>query len=128
MRPVLDFGTVGPGKGKGDRILILPPGDDGPVPDGYLVARPKTNQIFSITRLSVKEGMTETDALALFKKIETYRLADAASGHLINRSPWPGSSTGTRSNRSGDLSAYRTAAFIVAGMVGLPSIVALWRH
>jgi len=79
MRPVLDFGTVGPNKGKGDRILILPPGHDAPVPDGYLVARPKTNQIFSITRLSVKQGMTETDALALFQKIETYRLADAAN-------------------------------------------------
>lgn len=79
MRPVLDFGTVGPNKGKGDRILILPPGYDGPVPEGYLVARPKTNQIFSITRLSVKDSMTEAQAVALFRKLQTYRLADAAN-------------------------------------------------
>jgi hypothetical protein len=37
MRPVYDFGKAGPNKGKGDRILILPPGYDGPVPDGYQV-------------------------------------------------------------------------------------------
>ncbi|PPD45397.1 MAG: hypothetical protein CTY15_04840 [Methylocystis sp.] len=37
MRPVLDFGTVGPNKGRGDRILILPPGYTGEAPEGYLV-------------------------------------------------------------------------------------------
>jgi len=79
MRPVLDFGTVGPNEGKGDRILILPPGHAGDVPAGYLVARPKTNQIFSITRLSIKEGMTEEIALALYRQVQTYRLADAAN-------------------------------------------------
>jgi hypothetical protein len=79
MRPVLDFGTVGPNKGRGDRILILPPGYAGEVPEGYLVARPKTNQIFSITRLSIKEGMTEEKALGLYRQIQTYRLADAAN-------------------------------------------------
>ncbi len=79
MRPVLDFGTVGPNEGRGDRIVILPPGYTGEVPEGYLVARPKTNQIFSITRLSIKEGMTEEKALGLYRQVQTYRLADAAS-------------------------------------------------
>ena len=79
MRPVHDFGTVGPNKGKGDRILIVPPGYNGAIPSSYQVVRPKTNQIFSITRLSVKEGMTEAKAIELFKKVQTYRLADEAS-------------------------------------------------
>ena len=79
MRPVYDFGTVGPNKGKGDRILIVPPGYTGALPESYQVARARTNQIFSITRLSVKEGMTEAQATALFKKVQTYRLADAAA-------------------------------------------------
>ena len=79
MRPVLDFGTVGPNRGKGDRILILPPGHAGEVPEGYLVARPRTNQIFSITRLSVNADMSEAQALALYRRMQTYRLADAAS-------------------------------------------------
>lgn len=78
MRPVYDFGTVGPNKGKGDRILIVPPGYTGAIPDGYQVARPKTYQIFSITRLSIKDGMNEAQATALFEKVQTYRLADAA--------------------------------------------------
>lgn len=79
MRPVYDFGTVGPNKGKGDRILIVPPGYTGEIPAGYQVARPKTNQIFSITRLSVKEGMTPEQATALFGQVQTYRLADSAN-------------------------------------------------
>jgi hypothetical protein len=77
MRPVLDFGTVGPNAGKGDRILILPPGYSVAVPEGFLIARPKTWQLFSITRLSVKEGMTSAQAVAIFQKLQTYRLADA---------------------------------------------------
>lgn len=79
MRPVFDFGTVGPNKGKGDRILILPPGYTGDIPDGYLVARPKTNQIFSITRLSVNEGMSEERSVSLYRQSRTCRLADAAN-------------------------------------------------
>jgi hypothetical protein len=78
MRPVYDFGTVGPNKGNGDRILIVPPAYTGVIPDGYQVARPKTYQIFSITRLSVKKGMTEAQATALFHRVQTYPLSEAA--------------------------------------------------
>lgn len=79
MRPVHDFGTVGPNKGKGDRILLVPPGYSGPIPDGYQVARAKTYQLFSITRLSVKDGMTAAQATAIMQRIRTYRLGDAAA-------------------------------------------------
>ena len=33
---VADFGNAGPDKGKGGKFLILPPGYEGDVPDGYL--------------------------------------------------------------------------------------------
>ena len=79
MRPVYDFGVVGPNKGKGDRILLVPPGYKGDLPEGYQVARPKTYQIFSITRVSVKEGMSEKQATDILRKIQTYRLSDAAN-------------------------------------------------
>jgi hypothetical protein len=79
MRAVLDLGIVGPHKGKGDRIVILPPGYAGVVPEGYLIARPKTFRIFSITRITVKEGMTAEQAVEIFRKIQTYRLADASN-------------------------------------------------
>ncbi|NOY42055.1 MAG: DUF1254 domain-containing protein [Planctomycetes bacterium] len=39
---VVDFGNAGPDKGKGGKFLILPPGYDGEVPDGYHVARTGT--------------------------------------------------------------------------------------
>ncbi len=37
-----DFGRLGPDKGKGGKFLILPPGYEGVVPDGYFVLRTNT--------------------------------------------------------------------------------------
>ena len=79
MRPVYDFGIVGPNKGKGDRILLVPPGYQGEIPSGYQVAHAKTNQLFSITRVPLKEGMSEAQGSELLQKIQTYRLSDAAN-------------------------------------------------
>jgi len=42
FRYVTDFGNAGPDAGKGGKYLILPPGYDGDVPDGYHVVRPAT--------------------------------------------------------------------------------------
>ncbi|MCP4005994.1 MAG: DUF1254 domain-containing protein [bacterium] len=39
---VADFGNAGPDRGKGGKFLILPPGYEGDVPDGYHVARSNT--------------------------------------------------------------------------------------
>jgi hypothetical protein len=79
MRPVYDFGIVGPNKGAGDRILIIPPGYDGTIPDGYQIARPNTFQIFSITRVSVNDKTSEEQGTELLRRIQTYPLSDAAS-------------------------------------------------
>ena len=40
---VADFGRLGPDKGQGGKFLILPPGYNGEVPEGYHVARTNTN-------------------------------------------------------------------------------------
>ncbi|MCW9064986.1 MAG: DUF1254 domain-containing protein, partial [Ignavibacteriaceae bacterium] len=37
---VADVGITGPDEGKGGKYLILPPGYDGKIPDGYFVVRP----------------------------------------------------------------------------------------
>ena len=42
FRYVTDFGRAGPDKGKGGKYLLLPPGYDGDVPDGYVVLRSPT--------------------------------------------------------------------------------------
>jgi len=39
---VFDFGNAGPDKGMGGKFLLLPPGYEGQVPDGYHVARTTT--------------------------------------------------------------------------------------
>ncbi len=39
---VVDFGRLGPDKGKGGKFLILPPGHDDKIPEGYHVARTQT--------------------------------------------------------------------------------------
>jgi hypothetical protein len=39
---VTDFGNAGPDRGQGGRFLLLPPGYDGEVPDGYHAARTQT--------------------------------------------------------------------------------------
>lgn len=39
---VADFGNAGPDKGKGGKILVIPPGYKGKIPEGYHVAHSKT--------------------------------------------------------------------------------------
>jgi hypothetical protein len=39
---VADFGRLGPDNGKGGKFLILPPGYDGNIPEGYHIARTDT--------------------------------------------------------------------------------------
>ena len=39
---VTDIGNAGPDKGKGGKYLILPPGYDGDIPDGYIVKQSNT--------------------------------------------------------------------------------------
>ena len=40
-----DFGNAGPDKGKGGKFLLLPPGYEGEVPEGYFVVRPRTYDV-----------------------------------------------------------------------------------
>jgi hypothetical protein len=42
FRYVADFGFIGADKGEGGKYLIVPPGYQGKVPDGYFVVRPRT--------------------------------------------------------------------------------------
>lgn len=46
MRYIIDLGLAGPDKGKGGKYLFLPPGYDGPVPEGYFAARSRTYNVW----------------------------------------------------------------------------------
>ena len=48
---VIDVGRPGPDRGKGGRYLLVPPGYDGPMPDGgYFVAHSRTNHLLYAAR------------------------------------------------------------------------------
>ena len=51
FRWVIDFGTPGPDRGLGGKYLLLPPGYDGPRPDGgYFIGRPTTTSVALLGR------------------------------------------------------------------------------
>jgi hypothetical protein len=51
FRWILDFGAAGPDRGQGGKYLVLPPGYNGPLPEGgYFIARSRTNGVGLIAR------------------------------------------------------------------------------
>lgn len=94
FRYVTDFGNLGPDEGKGGKFLILPPGYEGDVPEGYNVASTNTYGNWVIWRGFQKDGSTE-DAVNNTKELfRIYPLSQAgnppemtfvdASGKLFN--------------------------------------------
>jgi hypothetical protein len=46
FRWIIDIGTPGPDRGEGGKYLVLPPGYDGPVPEGgFFIARSRTTRL-----------------------------------------------------------------------------------
>jgi hypothetical protein len=78
QRYLADIGPLGPDKGKGGKFLILPPGFNDNVPDGYFVSRSPTFSAAFAVRGFQSEGKTD-QAVALMKRIKVYLLATASS-------------------------------------------------
>jgi hypothetical protein len=72
-----DVGPAGMDKGAGGKYLLLPPGHDGPVPDGYIPLRSRTYRVFFVFRSVAAAGATETDAYAYTKMLKMYPLSEA---------------------------------------------------
>lgn len=53
FRYMTDMGAAGPDKGKGGKYLVLPPGYEGDVPDGYFVVKSKTYCVWNFMRGTV---------------------------------------------------------------------------
>lgn len=60
FRYVTDFGNLGPDEGQGGKFLILPPGYEGDVPEGYFVSQANTYGNWVLWRGYQKDGSTET--------------------------------------------------------------------
>ncbi|WP_339613719.1 DUF1254 domain-containing protein, partial [uncultured Rubinisphaera sp.] len=67
FRYVGDIGIVGPDKGKGGKYLLLPPGYEGEVPEGYFVMHSPTYQNLYFFRGFIEDGST-TPAVENIKK------------------------------------------------------------
>ena len=75
QRFVGNMGVTGPDKGKGGKYLVLPPGYQGEIPDGYFLLKPKTNKNFLFLRGSIKDGLEA--AVENFKSgLKVYPLKD----------------------------------------------------
>jgi Protein of unknown function (DUF1254) len=74
QRWVADLGLPGPDAGKGGRHLILPPGWDGPVPDGFLTARCGTwTALLALRALPLRRDLDA--AKRLLTSVQVYPLA-----------------------------------------------------
>lgn len=74
-----DVGLPGPDGGKGGRFLILPPGYDKPVPDGYFVYHSQTNNVFVFLRSFYQDPSDLRPAVAVMEATKIYPLGGEAS-------------------------------------------------
>ncbi|OPX37484.1 MAG: hypothetical protein B1H11_05835 [Desulfobacteraceae bacterium 4484_190.1] len=76
---VADFGRLGDDKNQGGKFLIVPPGYEGEIPDGYIVKHTKTYGNWVIWRGFQKDGSPKP-AIDLTKKVfKCYPLSQAAN-------------------------------------------------
>jgi hypothetical protein len=57
FRYMQDIGPAGPDKGKGGKYLVLPPGYEGKVPEGYFVVQSRTYNVWVFMRTSIAKGL-----------------------------------------------------------------------
>jgi hypothetical protein len=69
-----DVGLPGPDHGKGGKILLLPPGYKGEVPDGYFIYRSATNTVFIFLRAFFDDPRNLAPTVALLERTKLYPL------------------------------------------------------
>jgi hypothetical protein len=72
---VLDMGIPGPDGGKGGKYLLVGPGYDGKIPDGYHVGLPATNKVLMAVR-ALPVGGDQQAALNALKAIQVHPLSE----------------------------------------------------
>jgi hypothetical protein len=76
MRFVTDLGNAGPDKGKGGKYLLLPPGYEGEIPEGYFVYESPTYRNWVMCRGFVQNTGTGEDAIKYYQdNLKIYPLA-----------------------------------------------------
>ncbi|UPJ48791.1 DUF1254 domain-containing protein [Bradyrhizobium sp. 200] len=81
---IIDVGFPGPDRGEGGRYLILPPGYDGPVPEGgYYLARSKTTRVIYAARAFLVDNDPKPAVENIKKTIKIYPYTPGGHGTSI---------------------------------------------
>jgi hypothetical protein len=81
---IIDVGFPGPDRGEGGKYLILPPGYDGPVPDGgFYVARSKTTRVLYVSRAYLVDNDPKPAVENIRKSLKIYPYTPGGVGTSI---------------------------------------------
>ncbi len=81
---IIDVGFPGPDRGEGGKYLLLPPGYDGPVPDGgFYVARSKTTRVIYAARAFLADNDPKPAVENIKKTIKIYPYTPGGLGTSI---------------------------------------------
>jgi hypothetical protein len=84
FRWVTDVGAPGPDRGEGGKYLILPPGYDGPVPEGgYYVARSRTTRVLILARAFLENNDPKPVVAVIKERAKIYPYTPGAFGTSI---------------------------------------------
>jgi hypothetical protein len=78
-RWVVDIGFTGPDKGEGGKFLILPPGYQGEIPEGYFVVKSPTFSLWAPWRSFVVDGDPKPGVDLVKQHTKVYRLSETAN-------------------------------------------------
>ena len=83
-RWVIDFGAPGPDRGEGGKYLILPPGYDGPLPEGgYFIARSRTMRVAMLGRSFMEKDDPKPTVELIKKTAKIYPYVEGGVGTSI---------------------------------------------
>jgi len=83
-RWVIDFGAPGPDRGEGGKYLVLPPGYDGPLPEGgFYVARARTTRVLILGRSFIDNNDPKPTVELIKKTCKIYPYEQGAVGTSI---------------------------------------------
>ena len=81
FRWVIDFGAPGPDRGMGGKYLLLPPGYDGPLPDGgYFIGKPTTTSVALLGRSFLVNNDPKPTVETIKKTLKIYPYVPGSYG------------------------------------------------
>lgn len=84
FRWVVDFGMRGPDRGAGGKYLMLPPGYEGPLPDGgYFIGRPTTTSVALLGRAFLENNNPAPAVATIKKSLKIYPYVPGSYGTSI---------------------------------------------